>query len=185
MTVQAGAVRRLLRPGPGRGAGGRSREFDATSHKALTQMRSLVSVLLREQAEMPEFSPQPQLKNSEHAPPRPFRAAGLPVGLGVDGARKGPITSGSSLAAYHVVQEALANALKYGGAADASAAGVRWSDDEMKLESQTTETGRRRRRRRRPWARRRARARLAIRRGDRERSTLMAAVTSSVRELPC
>ena len=59
MTVQAGAVRRLLLPEQEK-----EREaletVEATGRDALTEMRRLVG-LLREQGAMPEFSPQPGL----------------------------------------------------------------------------------------------------------------------------
>ena len=128
MTVQAGAVRRLLRPEQQK-----EREaletVEATGREALTEMRRLVG-LLREQGAMPEFSPQPGWARSTRcstACARPgFRsssrsraAAGAPPGV--------------DLAAYRVVQEALTNALKYAGPAHAWVS-VGWGDEELELE---------------------------------------------------
>jgi signal transduction histidine kinase len=60
------------------------------------------------------------------------RAAGLPVALDVEGEPR-ELPPGVDLAAYRVVQEALTNALKYGGTAHAWV-GVHWKDGELELE---------------------------------------------------
>ena len=129
MTVQAGAVRRLLRSDQQK-----EREaletVEATGREALTEMRRLVG-LLREQGAMPEFSPQPGLGTMDTLLDG-VRSAGLPVELAVDGAPR-ELPPGVDLAAYRVVQEALTNALKYGGTAHAWVA-LRWRDDELELE---------------------------------------------------
>lgn len=129
MTVQAGAVRRLLRPEQQR-----EREaletVEATGREALTEMRRLVG-LLREQGAMPEFAPQPGMGTIE-ALLDGVRAAGLPVELDVEGAPR-ELPPGVDLAAYRVVQEALTNALKYGGTAHAWVA-VHWKEGELELE---------------------------------------------------
>jgi signal transduction histidine kinase len=128
MTVQAGAVRRLLRPE-------QEKERDAlvaveeTGRQALTEMRRLVG-LLREQGTMPEFSPQPGLGTIDSLLDG-VRAAGLPVELEVAGSPH-ELPPGVDLAAYRVVQEALTNALKYAGPAHAWVE-VAWGDDELEL----------------------------------------------------
>jgi signal transduction histidine kinase len=128
MTVQAGAVRRLLRPEQEK-----EREaletVEATGRQALTEMRRLVG-LLREQGAMPEFSPQPGLSTID-ALVNGVRAAGLPVELEVAGSPQ-QLAPGVDLAAYRVVQEALTNALKYAGPAHAWVE-VTWGDDELEL----------------------------------------------------
>ena len=129
MTVQAGAVRRLLRPDQEKERQALE-TVEATGREALTEMRRLVG-LLREQGAMPEFSPQPGMKTID-ALLEGVRAAGLPVDLDVNGAPR-DLPPGVDLAAYRVVQEALTNALKYGGTAHAWV-GVRWSEDEIQLE---------------------------------------------------
>ena len=129
MTVQAGAVRRLLKPE-------QEKErlaletVEATGRDALTEMRRLVG-LLREQGAMPEFSPQPGL-GSIDALLETVRSAGLPVELAIDGAPR-ELPPGVDLAAYRVVQEALTNALKYGGTAHAWVE-LHWRDGELELE---------------------------------------------------
>ena len=60
MTVQAGAVRRLLRPEQERERQALE-AVEATGREALTEMRRLVG-LLREQGAMPEFAPQPSMR---------------------------------------------------------------------------------------------------------------------------
>ena len=129
MTVQAGAVRRLLTPEQEKERQALE-SVEATGRDALTEMRRLVG-LLREQGAMPEFSPQPGL-GSIAALLDGVRSAGLPVELEVDGAPR-ELPPGVDLAAYRVVQEALTNALKYGGTAHAWVA-LHWRDDELELE---------------------------------------------------
>ena len=129
MTVQAGAVRRLLRPDQER-----ERQalevVEATGREALTEMRRLVG-LLREQGSMPEFSPQPSMRAVDvHV--GTVREAGLPVELEIDGAPR-ELPPGVDLSAYRVIQEALTNALRYAGPAQAWVT-VRWSDDTLELE---------------------------------------------------
>ena len=86
MTVQAGAVRRLLLPEQER-----ERQalevVESTGREALTEMRRLVG-LLREQGTMPEFAPQPSLRTLDILIGT-VREAGLEVDLDVqgDGAR--------------------------------------------------------------------------------------------------
>ena len=129
MTVQAGAVRRLLRPDQEKERNALE-TVEATGREALTEMRRLVG-LLRQRGAMPEFSPQPGLGTMDTLLDG-VRSAGLPVELAVDGAPR-ELPPGVDLTAYRVVQEALTNALKYGGTAHAWVA-LRWRDDELELE---------------------------------------------------
>jgi signal transduction histidine kinase len=128
MTVQTGAVRRLLREDQLK-----EREaletVEATGRQALTEMRRLVG-LLREKGAMPEFTPQPGMGTIDSLLDG-VRAAGLPVDLEIDGAPR-ELPPGVDLAAYRVVQEALTNALEYAGPAHAWV-GVRWGDGELEL----------------------------------------------------
>ena len=128
MTVQTGAVRRLLREDQLK-----EREaletVEATGRQALTEMRRLVG-LLREEGAMPEFTPQPGMGTIDSLLDG-VRAAGLPVDLEIDGAPR-ELRPGVDLAAYRVVQEALTNALKYAGPAHAWVA-VRWGEGELEL----------------------------------------------------
>ena len=82
MTVQAGAVRRLLAPEQ-ENERQALETVEATGRDALTEMRRLVG-LLRDQGAMPEFSPQPGLGSIDVLLDG-VRSAGLPVELAVDG----------------------------------------------------------------------------------------------------
>ncbi len=129
MTVQAGAVRRLLLPDQER-----ERQalevVESTGREALTEMRRLVG-LLREQGTMPEFAPQPSLKTLDILIGT-VREAGLEVDLDVQGKER-ELPPGVDLSAYRLVQEALTNTLKYAGPAQAWVT-LRWRDDELELE---------------------------------------------------
>lgn len=129
MTVQAGAVRRLLLPEQERERQALE-AVEATGRQALTEMRRLVG-LLREQGAMPDFAPQPSLKTLDVLVGT-VREAGLPVELAVEGEPR-ELPPGVDLSAYRVVQEALTNALKYAGPARAWVT-VRWRDRELELE---------------------------------------------------
>ena len=123
MTVQAGAVRRLLLPEQERERQALE-TVEATGREALTEMRRLVG-LLREQGAMPEFAPQPSLKTLDILIGT-VREAGLPVDLDVQGEER-ELPPGVDLSAYRLVQEALTNTLKYAGPAQAWVT-LRWRD---------------------------------------------------------
>ncbi len=129
MTVQAGAVRRLLRPDQER-----ERQalevIEATGREALTEMRRLVG-LLREQGAMPEFAPQPSMRTVDVLVGT-VREAGLPVEIEIEGEPR-ELPPGVDLSAYRIIQEALTNALRYAGPAHAWVT-VRWKDRELELE---------------------------------------------------
>ena len=129
MTVQAGAVRRLLLPEQER-----ERQalevVESTGREALTEMRRLVG-LLREHGTMPEFAPQPSLRTLDILIGT-VREAGLEVDLDVQGEER-ELPPGVDLSAYRLVQEALTNTLKYAGPAQAWVT-LRWRADELELE---------------------------------------------------
>jgi signal transduction histidine kinase len=115
MTVQASAVRRLLRPHQER-----QREallvVEQTGREALAEMRRMVGVLRRPE-EGPALAPQPSLEHAdklvEHA-----REAGLQVELSIEGTPE-QLPAGLDLTAYRLVQEGLTNALKHAQASHA------------------------------------------------------------------
>jgi signal transduction histidine kinase len=129
MTVQAGAVRRRLTPDQTR-----EREsliaVERTGREALAEMRRLVGMLHEEEAN-PSYAPQPGMQALDTLLDR-VRAAGLPVDLEVEGARR-ELPPGVDLAAYRVVQEALTNTLKHAGPARAWVQ-ICWSDEELRIE---------------------------------------------------
>jgi signal transduction histidine kinase len=109
MTVQASAVRRLLRPEQKR-----EREalliVERTGREALAEMRRMVGVLKRPE-EGPALAPQPSLEHVERLIEQ-AREAGLSVELRVEGDPQ-PLPAGVDLTAYRLVQEGLTNALKH------------------------------------------------------------------------
>jgi signal transduction histidine kinase len=129
MTVMTGAVRRRLTPD-------QTRERDSlvaverTGREALAEMRRLVG-MLHEEETMPSYAPQPGMQALDTLIDT-VRAAGLPVDLQVEGARR-ELPPGVDLAAYRVVQEALTNTLKHAGPASARVQ-ICWTDDELRIE---------------------------------------------------
>jgi signal transduction histidine kinase len=109
MTVQASAVRRLLRPD-------QARERDAlltveqTGREALAEMRRMVGVLRRPE-EAPARAPQPSLEHLDRLVEQ-AREAGLPVELRIEGDPV-ELPAGVDLTAYRLVQEGLTNAMKH------------------------------------------------------------------------
>jgi signal transduction histidine kinase len=129
MTVQAGAVRRVLLPEQERER--RALEsVEATGREALTEMRRLVG-LLRDRGEVPDLAPQPSLRALDVLIGT-VREAGLLVDLEVQG-RERDLPPGVDLSAYRLLQEALTNSLKHAGSARAWVT-LRWLDDELELE---------------------------------------------------
>ena len=128
MTVQASAVRRLLRPHQER-----QREallvVEQTGREALAEMRRMVGVLRRPE-EAPALAPQPSLEHLdkliEHA-----REAGLPVELSIEGTPE-QLPAGIDLTAYRLVQEGLTNALKHAQARHADVL-VRYGDGHVEV----------------------------------------------------
>ena len=128
MTVQAGAVRRVLQPD-------QERERDAlvsiekTGRDAMAEMRRLVGLLKDDVA--PSYAPQPGLA-ALGGLVTTMSEAGLPVEVTVEG-QPLDLTPGMDLTAYRVVQEALTNTLKYAGPARACVT-IRWSPAELLVE---------------------------------------------------
>jgi signal transduction histidine kinase len=128
MTVQASAVRRLLRPEQQR-----EREalliVEQTGREALAEMRRMVGVLRRPE-EAPALAPQPSLEHLGKLVEQ-AREAGLPVELRVEGEPL-PLPAGVDLTAYRLVQEGLTNALKHARAERAEVL-VRYSDGDIEV----------------------------------------------------
>jgi signal transduction histidine kinase len=128
MTVQASAVRRLLRPEQQR-----EREallvVERTGREALAEMRRMVGVLRRPE-EAPALAPQPSLEHVDKLVEQ-AREAGLPVELRVEG-EPVPLSGGVDLTAYRLVQEGLTNALKHAHARRAQVL-VRYDDGTIEV----------------------------------------------------
>ncbi len=128
MTVQASAVRRLLRPEQER-----EREalevVERAGREALAEMRRMVGVLRRPE-EAPALAPQPSLEHVDKLVEK-AREAGLPVELRVEGDAV-ELPAGLDLTAYRLIQEGLTNALKHAGAQRAEVL-VRYSDGQIEI----------------------------------------------------
>jgi signal transduction histidine kinase len=128
MVVQAGAERRVLDDEQSS-----TREVlenvEQIGRGALTEMRRLVGMLRSDEDD--PLAPQPGLRDLETLVAQ-VRDAGLPVALEVEGERR-ELPVGLELSAYRIVQEALTNALKHAGNAQASVR-VRYGADSLELE---------------------------------------------------
>jgi signal transduction histidine kinase len=129
MTVQASAVRRLLRPEQDREREA-LRVVEDTGRQALAEMRRLLGIM-REEGETAERAPQPGIATIQSLVER-MRDAGLPVELTVVGVPV-HVSPGVDLSAYRIVQEALANALDHAGPEHAWVS-VRYGADEVEVE---------------------------------------------------
>jgi signal transduction histidine kinase len=128
MGVQAGAVRRVLRPEQER-----EREallaVEQTGRQAVGEMRRLIGLLRTDDHGIAD--PNPSLKRVERLAAE-MRGAGLAVELRVEG-ELGALPPGPDLAGYRIVQEALTNVLKHAPGAHVSAT-VRASAAELAIE---------------------------------------------------
>jgi signal transduction histidine kinase len=128
MVVQAQAGPRLLaEPEQARDA---FRAIETTGRDALVELRRLLGVL-RGGEEHAATAPQPGLGSLESLVAQ-TRAAGLRVDLRIEG-EPSPLPAGVDLSAYRIVQEALTNALKHAGHAEAEVV-VRYETAAVELE---------------------------------------------------
>ena len=125
MVGQAGAAEQLVHAKP-EVAERAFASVEETGRETLTEIRSLLGVLRRDDEEL-ALAPQPSLAHVRDLIAR-VRASGLPVELEVEGIAP-ELPAGVDLTAYRVIQEAL-------GAQDARRATVRlrYADDEVVLE---------------------------------------------------
>jgi signal transduction histidine kinase len=129
MVLDADGAARLVDAEPARAALAFA-AVEQTGRDALAEIRRLLGVLRHEDDEL-ALAPQPTLAHVADLVRR-ARAAGLPVALHVEGAVT-PLSAGTDLTAYRVVQEALAGAVREGGAAGATVT-VRYGIDAVDLE---------------------------------------------------
>lgn len=104
--------------------------IERTGRQAFAEMRRLVGVL-REDDEAAALAPQPTVGEIPTLVSR-LADAGLHIALQVEGAPRAA-ASAVQLSAYRIVQEALTNTLKHGGAAHATVS-VRWAADRLDVE---------------------------------------------------
>ena len=104
--------------------------IEATGRQALVEMRRLLGVLRRTDANL-SLAPQPGLDDLDELIGQ-VHEAGLPVELRIEGEPE-PLPPGVDLSAYRIVQEALTNTLKHAGPAHARVT-VRYRKNEVELE---------------------------------------------------
>lgn len=126
MTVQASAVRRLMRPDQAKERAALE-TVEAAGREALTEMRRMVGVLRSGDAP-PDLAPPPSLDQLDRMVDN-FRRAGLLVDVEVTGAPV-PLPPGLDLTAFRLVQEALTNTLKH-AQAERAVVHVGYRDDEL------------------------------------------------------
>jgi signal transduction histidine kinase len=129
MVVDADGAAALVEAEPGRAALAFG-AVEETGRDALAEIRRLLGVLRREDDEL-ALAPQPTLAHVADLVRRAV-VAGLPVELRVEG-EVVPLAAGADLTAYRVVQEALAGAVREGGAAGATVV-VRYAAEAVELE---------------------------------------------------
>ncbi|WP_033328626.1 sensor histidine kinase [Streptomyces yerevanensis] len=96
-----------------------------TSRQALTELRRLLDVL-REEAPTAELTPQPSLRDLDHLI-EGVRSASLPVRIKTHG-RPHPVSTGTQITIYRVIQEALTNTLKHAGPGATSQVSISYED---------------------------------------------------------
>ena len=138
MVVQSQAAQRLLQ-GEQRNVRLALESIETTGRQALTEMRRLLGILRRTDAEL-ELAPQPSLKHLNTLIEQ-MREVGLPVELHIEGEAE-QLPPGVDLSAYRIVQEALTNTLKHAGPSRARVA-IHYRTDELELEVTDDGTGNR------------------------------------------
>jgi signal transduction histidine kinase len=129
MTVQAGAARLLLPATPER-ARQPLLAIEDTGRQALGEMRRLLGILRMHDCEA-TLAPQPGMTDLNALLER-LRQPGLRIELTVEGGPK-TLPPGIDLAAYRIVEDALANALEHAGPVYARVT-VRYGRDALDLE---------------------------------------------------
>ncbi|MDQ3453039.1 MAG: sensor histidine kinase [Actinomycetota bacterium] len=115
MVVQAEAAEEVLAHDPDRAAAPLVR-IQSSGRQALGELRQLLSVL-RADADTATLAPQPGISNLPELV-EALGETGMRVDLRVEGARR-PLPPGLELSAYRIIQEALTNSRKHGGATTA------------------------------------------------------------------
>ena len=137
MVVQAGAAERVL-DGDHPHVRKALDVIASTGRQTVDEMRTLLGVL-RSDAGLGGLTPQPSLADLNELV-RGVREAGLPVTLRIDG-EPCPLSQALGLSAYRIVQEALTNALRHAGPAQAEVT-IRYKAAAVELEIRDTGGGR-------------------------------------------
>ncbi len=106
--------------------------ISGTGRQALAEMRRLLGVLRTgEHQESGEYVPQPDVDQLDDLVEQ-CRSSGLPVDFQIEGTPR-PLPSGVELTAYRIVQEALTNTRKHGGANAGASVRLVYFDDGLGL----------------------------------------------------
>jgi signal transduction histidine kinase len=129
IVLQARGARHAL-DGEPQDARGALDAIEQTATQALREMRRLLGMLRADDEEV-ALAPQPSLAQLETLVAH-VREAGLPVDVRVEGTPR-ELAPGVDLSAFRIVQEALTNALKHAGPAQAQVL-VRYGEDVLEIE---------------------------------------------------
>jgi signal transduction histidine kinase len=137
MGVQAGAARRVMARSPEQAAEVLT-GIEASSRQAVVELQRLLG-FLRSEATGPEggegtgvAAPQPNLSGLD-AVVAQLNDAGLAVTVHHEGTPR-PLPASVDLSAYRIVQEALTNALKHGGAGTIATVTITYAPDSLRLQ---------------------------------------------------
>jgi len=130
MIIQAGAARQVVAGAP-KNATDALRAVESSGREAMTELRTLLSLLAPGGSGGDDLTPQPGMSRLDELVDR-VAFAGLPVELTVEGQPR-PLPPGIDLTAYRVIQEALTNALKHAPGARAEVH-VRYTERHLRLE---------------------------------------------------
>jgi signal transduction histidine kinase len=128
MVIQAAGARTVMDREPDR-AEQSLQAVERSGREALAELRRLLGALGDGQ-HLRALAPQPGLEDLAHLVSR-AREAGIPSSIRIEG-EPSVVSAGVSLCAYRVVQEALTNAIKHAGPAQAQVA-VRWRQNSLEL----------------------------------------------------
>jgi signal transduction histidine kinase len=129
IVIQSGGAQRVLQSKPEL-VSDTLASIEATGRQALTDMERMLGMLRTTEANEATLSPQAGLDDVE-ALAAHVSEAGLPVKVSVEGSPV-PLPASVDLSAYRIIQEALTNALKHAGPAEAGV-NIRYGTDSLEL----------------------------------------------------
>ncbi|MFB4303122.1 sensor histidine kinase [Actinomadura sp. NTSP31] len=130
IVVQSDGASFAIESDPGRAK--RAMEtISSTGRQALAEMRRMLGVL-RESDTGGSYAPQPGVAQLSELVGQ-LRSSGLPVSLEIDGVPV-EMSEGRQLTVFRIVQEALTNTLKHGGAKVTAKVGLHYFDDAVEIE---------------------------------------------------
>jgi signal transduction histidine kinase len=130
VAVQAGMGHHLIDQDPAKAKEALA-TIEQASRQSLTEMRRMLGIL-RTRTDTPanDLAPQPSLRSLDVLVDQ-IRRAGVPVDVTIGGEPR-PLSSGTDLSAYRIVQEALTNVMKHAGDA-AVRIEIRYAPDGLHL----------------------------------------------------